>query len=205
MRNLLSKKEKHYKQFADSVSRICRKMRYGIDSCRPDLDDDLIDMRKQLVDWQAIEDEGALCQSNINYTTWLPVTYRNDTSVQYDTSYDIWGPGYFKSSSPSSSPQVGFGYTYGDGTQNIIEVNSGGCVTRINLNPAITFNQNSSFEFTQQTPSTLWTIVHGMGLKPNVKIEDLDGNDIVGVINYLDNNSLTITFNQAVAGRAYLS
>ena len=205
MRNLLSKKEKHYKQFADSLSRICKKMRYGIDSCRPDLDDDLIEMRKQIVDWQAIEDEGALSQTNINYTTWLPISYRNDTSVQYDTSYDIWGPGYYKSNSATGPQQVGVGYTYGNGTQNIIEVNSGGCLTRINLNPAITISQNSSFVFTQQTPSTVWDIIHGMNLAPNVRTEDLTGTDIKGVIENIDNNRLKIYFNQAVAGRAYLS
>jgi hypothetical protein len=180
-------------------------MRYGIDSCRPDLDADLIDMRKQIVDWQAIEDEGALCQTNINYTTWLPITYRNDTSVQYDTSYDIWGPGYYKSTSADAPQQVGIGYTYGDGTQNIIEVNTGGCVTRINLNPAITINQNSSFVFTQQTPATMWDVIHGMNLIPNVRIEDLNGVDIQGVIDIIDNNRLKIYFNQPVAGRAYLS
>jgi hypothetical protein len=205
MRTLLPKKEKYYKQFADSLNRVYRQMRYGIDSCRPDLDADLIDMRKQIVDWQAIEDEGALCQTNINYTTWLPITYRNDTSVQYDTSYDIWGPGYYKSTSADAPQQVGIGYTYGDGTQNIIEVNTGGCVTRINLNPAITINQNSSFVFTQQTPATMWDVIHGMNLIPNVRIEDLNGVDIQGVIDIIDNNRLKIYFNQPVAGRAYLS
>ena len=205
MRTLLPKKEKYYKEFADSLNRVYRQMRYGIESCKADLNADLIDMRKQIVDWQAIEDEGALCQSNINYTTWLPVSYRNDTSVQYDRSSDVWGPGYYKSTSADGPQQVGFGYTYGDGTKNIIEVNSGGCVTRINLNPAINFNQNSSFEFTQQTPATVWNITHGMGLKPNVTTEDLTGVDIQGVIEYVDNNNVRITFNQAVAGRAYLS
>ena len=147
MRTLLPKKEKHYKEFADVINRTYRQMRYGINSCRPGLDADLIDMRKQIVDWQAIEDEGALCQTNINYTTWLPISYRNDTSVQYDRSSDVWGPGYYKSSSADAPQQVGVGYTYGNGTQNIIEVNTGGCITRINLNPAINITQNSSFVF----------------------------------------------------------
>ena len=124
MRTLLPKKEKHYKEFADVINRTYRQMRYGINSCRPGLDADLIDMRKQIVDWQAIEDEGALCQTNINYTTWLPISYRNDTSVQYDRSSDVWGPGYYKSSSADAPQQVGVGYTYGNGTQNIIEVNT---------------------------------------------------------------------------------
>ena len=84
-------------------------------------------------------------------------------------------------------------------------MNTGGCVTRINLNPAITFNNNSSFEFVQQTAATVWTINHNMGLKPNVKLEDLLGNDIQGAIDFIDNNTVRVTFNQAVAGKAYLS
>jgi FKBP-type peptidyl-prolyl cis-trans isomerase 2 len=44
-----------------------------------------------------------------------------------------------------------------------------------------------------------------MGLKPNVTTEDLTGVDIQGVIEYVDNNNVRITFNQAVAGKAYLS
>ena len=44
-----------------------------------------------------------------------------------------------------------------------------------------------------------------MNLSPNVRTEDLTGTDIQGVIDYIDNNRLKIYFNQAVAGRAYLS
>lgn len=205
MRTLLPKKEKYYKEFADSLNRAYRQMRYGISSCKPNIDDDLASIRKEIVDWQDLEDEDALCNPNYNYTTWLPITYRNDNSVQYDQSVDLWGAGYLRGNVPNSPDQIGVGFAYGNNNQNIIEVNTGGCVTRINLNPAITFNNNSSFEFTQQTTATVWNISHNMGLKPNVKIEDLQGNDIVGVVDYIDNNTVRITFNQAVAGKAYLS
>lgn len=205
MRTLLPKKEKYYKEFADVCNKNYKQLRYGISACKPSVDVDLAFIRKEIVDWQAIEDENALCETNVNYTTWLPVSYRNDTSVQYDQSVDLWGPGYLRSNIPSGPTQVGVGYNYGNGSQNIIEVNTGGCVTRINLNPAITVNQNSSFQFTQRTPSTLWTIQHNMGLVPNVRIEDLNGNDIQGQIDIVDNNNIKIRFNQAVAGVAYLS
>ena len=205
MRTLLPKKEKYLKEFAESYNKIYRQMRYGIAGCKPGVDEDLAWIRKQIIDWQLSADEDALCKANVNYTTWMPVSYRNDTSVQYDQSVDLWGAGYLRSNIPSGPTQLGVGYTYGDGTQNIIEVNTGGCVTRINLNPAINFNNNSSFEFTQQTPSTIWVIGHNMGIKPNVTTEDLAGNDIQGVIEYVDNNNVRITFNQAVAGKAYLS
>jgi len=205
MRTLLPKKEKYYKEFADVVNKTYRKLRYGITACKPSVSEDLAFMRKHIVDWQDLEDEDALCKSNINYTTWLPISYRNDNSVQFDQSLDLWGAGYLRGGTPNSPEQVGVGFAYGQNNQNIIEVNTGGCITRINLNPAININNNSSFEFTQQTPATVWNIVHGMGLKPNVKLEDLLGNDIVGVVDYLDNNTVRVTFNQAVAGKAYLS
>lgn len=198
MRTYLPNKVKYTKQFADIMYRQYRQMRYGIESCKPDQDNQLISMRKELVDWEANEDEGALSETKIQLKTWLGVKYD-------DVLYSKGGTGYFVSED-GKGPALGLNYmgTQQSG-QNIIEINSGGCITRINLNPAITINQNSSFVFTQQTPVTTWDIVHGMGLNPNVRIEDLAGTDIQGSIEYLDNNRLKIYFNQPVAGRAYLS
>ena len=198
MRTYLPNKVKYTKQFADIMYRQYRQMRYGIESCKPDQDNQLISMRKELVDWEANEDEGALSETKIQLKTWLGVKYD-------DVLYSKGGTGYFVSED-GKGPALGLNYmgTQQSG-QNIIEINSGGCITRINLNPAITINQNSSFVFTQQIPVTTWDIVHGMGLNPNVRIEDLAGTDIQGSIEYIDNNRLKIYFNQPVAGRAYLS
>lgn len=206
MRTLLAKKEKYYKEYADAVFKTVRQMRYGISSCKKSLvSPDLAYMRKQLVDWQSNEDEDALCQTNMNYTTFIPVNYRNDSLVQFNTSGNAWGPGYYNTGTPNGPQTAGVGFVYGSANQNIIEVNSGGCLTRINLNPAITINQNSSFMFSQSTPSTVWVINHNMGMTPNVFTEDLDGNDINGIIEIMDSNNLKIYFNQPVAGKAFLS
>lgn len=198
MRTYLQNRTKYNKQFADVMHRLYRQMRYGIDSCKPDQDSQLISMRKELVEWEANEDDGALSETKIQLKTWLGVKYD-------DVLYSKGGTGYFVSED-GKGPAVGLNYmgTQQSG-QNIIEINSGGCITRINLNPAITINQNSSFVFTQQTPSTMWDVVHGMNLSPNLRTEDLTGADIVGVVDYIDNNRLKIYFNQPVAGRAYLS
>lgn len=198
MRSYLPNKVKYTKQFADVMHRLYRQMRYGIDSCKPDQDSQLISMRKELVDWEANEDEGALSETKVQLKTWLGVKYD-------DVLYSKGGTGYFVSED-GRGPAVGLNYmgTQQSG-QNIIEINSGGCITRINLNPAITINQNSSFVFTQQTPSTVWDIVHGMNMAPNVRTEDLTGVDIVGVIDNIDNNRIKIYFNQPVAGKAFLS
>jgi FKBP-type peptidyl-prolyl cis-trans isomerase 2 len=44
-----------------------------------------------------------------------------------------------------------------------------------------------------------------MGITPNVFAEDLNGNDIQGIIEIVDSNNLRINFNTPVAGKAYLS
>ena len=200
MRTLLANKSKHYKAYADTVAKLYKQLRYGIDSCKPTLEMDLAIMRKELVDWQANEDAGALSSTNISYRTWLAVEYD-------DMLLSRGGAGYVQSSTAHSGQKVGFNYVYPDqtGSQNVIEVNAGGCITRINLNPAITVNQNSSFIFLQNTPATVWDIVHNLGLIPNIFMEDLQGNDIMGNVQVIDTNHIKVFFNQPVAGKAYLS
>jgi hypothetical protein len=88
---------------------------------------------------------------------------------------------------------------------SVIQVNANGAVTRINLSPAITVNNNMSYVYTQTAPALVWTVDHRMGFKPSVFTEDASGIDIQGVIEYVDTNILKITFNQPVAGKAYLS
>jgi hypothetical protein len=199
MRTYLPNKVKYYKQFADVIHRKYKQMRYGIGSCKPEQDQDLIGMRKELVEWESNEDDGALSETKIQFKTWLGVKYD-------DVLYSKGGTGFIVSDE-GKAPAMGLNYMGGaaQGGQNIIEINSGGCLTRINLNPAITINQNSSFVHTQTTPATMWDINHGMNLIPNVTTEDAQGNDIVGILDVVDNNRIKIYFNTPVAGKAYLS
>lgn len=204
MRTLLPKKDKYYKDFADVIYRTAVQMRYGIESCKTSLIDPILSsVRKELVDWQSNEDESALSQTSI--TTWVPVTYRNDAMVQFDMTQNSWGPGYYNSQTVNGPGGVQMGYAVGGASGNIIEVNTGGCITRINLNPSVVINQNSSFVYTQIDPSTEWVIQHNMGMVPNVSTEDLNGADIQGIVEPINNNLLKIYFNQPVAGKAYLS
>lgn len=198
MRTLLPHKAKHYKTFADVIHRQYKKLRYGIDSCKPAADEDLASMRKELVDWEANEDGGALETASINYRTWLAVSYD-------DVLYSKGGRGFIISEEGKSAGMaLGYNGIVNAGP-NIIEINSGGCLTRINLNPAININQNGSFVHNQQVASTVWEVNHGMNLIPNIFTEDISGNDIQGIIDIIDNNRLKIYFNTPVAGKAYLS
>jgi len=204
MKSLLPKKQKYINEFAKSVQKQVRQLRYGLEVCEPTKDLDLASIRFDILGWQTNEDNGALCENTINYKTWLPVNYRNDSSVDYNQG-NVWGPGFVNSETQVGPKTVGIGYVQGTGEQNILEVNTAGCITRINLNPAINYNSISSFEFLQATPSAVWTIIHNMGMKPNVRTEDLLGGDIVGIVDYINVNSIKIYFSIAVAGKAYLS
>lgn len=198
MRTYLPNKAKYNKQFADVMHRLYKQMRYGIGSCKPELDAQLISMRKELVEWEANEDEGALSETKVQYKTWLGVKYD-------DVLYSKGGTGFIISDE-GKAPAMGLNYMgQQQSGQNIIEINSGGCITRINLNPSIVINQNMSFVYTQQAPATVWDITHGMNMIPNVTTEDALGNDIVGILDVIDNNRIKIYFNTAVAGKAYLS
>ncbi len=170
-------------------------MRYGISSCKSS-EKDLAMMRKQIVDWQLNEDAGALNETSIQFQTWLGVTYD-------DVIYSQGGTGYINTG--STGPSLGLVYTEGGANQNIIQVSAGGCITRINLNPSITLNQNTSFVHTQTVPSIVWDITHGLNMMPNVRTEDSSGNDIEGVIENVNVDRVKIYFTQAISGKAYLS
>ena len=64
---------------------------------------------------------------------------------------------------------------------------------------------DKSYEYTQASSSAYWVIPHQLGKKPSVSVKDGSGNDIEGSITFTDNNNLTITFNTAFMGVAYLN
>lgn len=59
--------------------------------------------------------------------------------------------------------------------------------------------------FTQTAPATTWNIVHRLGKRPSVTIVDTNGNVIDGQVVYNSDIQVTVYFNPAVAGKAYLN
>jgi hypothetical protein len=62
-----------------------------------------------------------------------------------------------------------------------------------------------SFTYNQTSPQTVWTVVHNLGYNPNVTTMDTANSVIEGNYNYVDINTLQISFNTATSGIAYLS
>jgi hypothetical protein len=71
------------------------------------------------------------------------------------------------------------------------------------VNPANSGDLN--FTFTQSSAQQVWTIQHNLGKNPSVSVADTAGSWVVGQINYINNNELTITFNASFQGVAYLN
>ena len=223
MKNLLPKKEKYLLDYANDVYRDYKQMRYGIATCAPDLDNGLTYMRKSLIDWQSNEDAGALTDVSYNYqlnTTYFPLTYHPDDRAAFIggplTNPELHGAGYTQSFQyydpftcrqdmrQSSATSINYNTGNNQTGNNVIDINTGGCVTRINLSNTVNL-KTQSFEYIQDLPSTVWDVQHNLGFNPNVRTEDTGGIDIIGSIEHLSSNRLKITFNQPVAGTAYLS
>lgn len=211
MRNLLFEKSKYYKNFADSVYDEMRKIKYGIMSCKKSGKLYVDEMRKQIVDYQANDDGEALTQVSINHMSWLPVYYpTTDESCEYRPPWcDV--SRYQVQRCNTGPKSIGMNYSSQNVSTNVIEVNSGGCVTRINLNPAISITNNygtnggASFIHDQIIPADVWLISHNLGYVPNVWAVDSSGTNIDGTVTVIDNNSITLTFSTTVTGKAYLS
>jgi hypothetical protein len=62
-----------------------------------------------------------------------------------------------------------------------------------------------SYAFTQTTPSSTWTIVHGLDFVPNITVVDSAGTVVEGDYSYPNENTVIATFIGAFAGKAYLS
>lgn len=62
----------------------------------------------------------------------------------------------------------------------------------------------SYYVFTQNTPTTVWTIVHNMGIILPVTVIDSSGQEVEGDVDYPDLNTVVVTFSAAVAGVAYI-
>jgi hypothetical protein len=207
MRDLIPKKYEYYKAFADVVQKKFMQKRFGVKSCSVEGDIEMAWIRKQIVDWQQNHDGGALSDVSINYSTSLDVVFDPDTTypgVLFDSLSG--GSGTIQENSCSMPPRsFQINYPHGLTKDNIIEVNTDGCITKINLNPAVNIDGGGTFTFTQSTPSTIWIIQHNLGFIPNVFTRNLSGGVIRGMIVPVDTNNLEIHFSSAVAGTANLS
>jgi hypothetical protein len=64
---------------------------------------------------------------------------------------------------------------------------------------------DAQYVHTQATASITWTIPHLLGKFPSIRIKDGSGNTVHGDVNDVDSSNMTVTFNTAFSGVAYLN
>jgi len=64
---------------------------------------------------------------------------------------------------------------------------------------------HATYTHNQNTSSATWTITHNLNCFPSVMVVDSGGSVVYGNIEYLDANSLRLTFVAAFGGKAYLN
>lgn len=57
----------------------------------------------------------------------------------------------------------------------------------------------------QGTASSTWTINHNLGFFPNIEVVDSAGTAVIGNYQFIDLDTLIVTFRDPFAGKAYLS
>ena len=57
----------------------------------------------------------------------------------------------------------------------------------------------------QASPASVWTINHALQFRPGVTVVDSAGEQVEGSVDYIDGDTLTISFSAAFSGTAYLS
>ena len=92
-----------------------------------------------------------------------------------------------------------------DGEGNLIPISVS--TTAVTMTGAVTVNGESLTSFThdQTTTANSWTITHNMGKYPSVTIVDSANSYVIGNIEYINSNSLTVSFKNAFKGKAYLN
>lgn len=64
---------------------------------------------------------------------------------------------------------------------------------------------DKQYTHVQDSPSATWVITHNLGKKASVIIVDSADEVVYGEIEYVNNNTVTLTFAGAFSGRAYFN
>lgn len=203
MLNLHLYKDKYQREFAECMVDKFKLDQYGIQCSKSAIDCDTAFLRHELVSWYENEDSDALTQVSLAYMSWLPITY-DGCPAPYVGSMTTAGQTCSGAPVIPCTHTLGMDYVSGNTSANIIDINVGGCFTRIDVNPNITIN-GGSYQYYIPTADDVWVIYHNLGYIPNVLITDLSGDEISGVITEATISKIEITFSNPVAGYAYLS
>lgn len=105
----------------------------------------------------------------------------------------------------SDNQQVSGEKQLSDGNGNLLPITVS--TDSVAMTGLVTANGESltSFTHNQTVAAVEWTINHNMNKKPSVTIVDSANTYVIGEVEYLDSNSLRVSFKYAFKGKAYLN
>lgn len=71
--------------------------------------------------------------------------------------------------------------------------------------PPTPTESDKTFVYEQQTTFDSWRVVHNLGKYPSVSIVSYSGNEVVGDVQYINENECILTFSVGVNGKAYFN
>ena len=66
-------------------------------------------------------------------------------------------------------------------------------------------NHDHSFIWDQGMPAAVWTIPHNLNRRPSITVVNSSFGVVCGQMDYIDDNTITITFSAPFSGKAYLN
>lgn len=61
------------------------------------------------------------------------------------------------------------------------------------------------YKHVQGTPSDTWTVTHNLNKRPSVTVIDSSQREVIGGVEYIDNNNITLHFSDPFSGEAYFN
>lgn len=70
--------------------------------------------------------------------------------------------------------------------------------------PGSNSSGSSPFIFMQNTPQSVWTVLHNLNRLPSITIIDSSGQEVLADVHYDNSNQITVQFSAPLGGTAYL-
>lgn len=61
------------------------------------------------------------------------------------------------------------------------------------------------YEHVQSASSATWSVNHNLGKKPSVTVVDSAGTKVIGEVEYVDDDNVTLKFKSTFSGKAYFN
>jgi hypothetical protein len=111
--------------------------------------------------------------------------------------------------SPALENGTGFGIVIQDVeiTNEVLHTDTNGAIkfTPFSTILADTGVSDKNFVHTQSSSSATWTVTHNLNKKASVTIVDSMGTTVVGQVDYVNDNVVTISFKSAFSGKAFIN